>query len=106
MLIRNMKLLHYPETDVKECASEDKIVLAIFTGRVPLTVFVFSARIFYWRKISRIVIVWRTLSIVIHLIAYFYWPFIKGSSGLNHFIFEIKVGKKRIRHRTTLNFNS
>ena len=51
-----MKLFHYPETDVKVCASEDKIVLAIFTGRVPLTVFVFSARILYWRKISKIVI--------------------------------------------------
>ena len=91
-----MKLLHYPETDVKVCASEDKIASAIFTGRVPLTVFVFSARIFYWRKISKIVIVWRTLNIVIHLIAYSYWPFIKGSSGLHHFIFEINVGKKRI----------
>ena len=27
----------------------------------------------------------------------------KGSSDLNHFIFEINVGKRRIRQRTTLN---
>ena len=29
----------------------------------------------------------------------------KGSSDPRHFIFEINVGKKRIRHRTTLNLN-
>ena len=29
----------------------------------------------------------------------------KGSSDPNHFIFEINVGKRRIRHRTTLNLN-
>ena len=27
----------------------------------------------------------------------------KGSSDLNHFIFEINVGKRRIRHRTSFN---
>ena len=31
--------------------------------------------------------------------------FIKGSSERSHFIFEINVGKSRIRHRTTLNLN-
>ena len=30
---------------------------------------------------------------------------LKGSSDPNHSIFEINVGKSRIRHRTTLNFN-
>ena len=30
---------------------------------------------------------------------------IKGSPGPSHYIFEINVGKSRIRHRTTLNFN-
>ena len=30
---------------------------------------------------------------------------IKGSSDPSHFIFEINVGKSRIRHRTTLNLN-
>ena len=30
---------------------------------------------------------------------------VKGSSDPSHFIFEINVGKSRIRHRTTLNFN-
>ena len=30
--------------------------------------------------------------------------FIKDSPDQSHFIFEINVGKKRIRHRTTLNF--
>ena len=30
---------------------------------------------------------------------------IKGSSDPNHFIFQINVGKSRIRHRTTLEFN-
>ena len=29
----------------------------------------------------------------------------KGSVGSSHFIFEINVGKKRIRHRTTLKLN-
>ena len=29
----------------------------------------------------------------------------KGSSDPSHFIFEINVGKGRIRHRTTLKFN-
>ena len=29
----------------------------------------------------------------------------KGSPALNHFIFEINVGKGRIRHTTTLNLN-
>ena len=29
---------------------------------------------------------------------------LKGSSDPSHFIFEINVGKSRIRHRTTLNF--
>ena len=29
----------------------------------------------------------------------------KGSSDPNHFIFEINVGKKRIRHGTTLKLN-
>jgi len=29
----------------------------------------------------------------------------KGSSDSSHFIFEINVGKRRIRHRTTLNLN-
>ena len=29
----------------------------------------------------------------------------KGSSDSSHFIFEINVGKKRTRHRTTLNSN-
>ena len=29
----------------------------------------------------------------------------KGSSGPSHFIFEINVGKSRIRHRTTLELN-
>ena len=32
--------------------------------------------------------------------------FIKGSSDESHFIFEINVGKGRIRHITTLNLNS
>ena len=32
----------------------------------------------------------------------FKWPFIKGSPDPSHFIFEINVGKIRIRHRTTL----
>ena len=31
---------------------------------------------------------------------------IKGSSDSSHFIFEISVGKSRIRHRTTLNLNN
>ena len=30
---------------------------------------------------------------------------LKGSSDQSHFIFENNVGKKRIRHRTTLNLN-
>ena len=30
---------------------------------------------------------------------------VKGSSDPSHFIFEINVGKSRIRHRTTLNLN-
>ena len=30
----------------------------------------------------------------------------KGSPDPSHFIFEIKVGKSRIRHRTTLNLNN
>ena len=30
---------------------------------------------------------------------------IKGSSDPGHFIFEINVGKRRIRHKTTLNLN-
>ena len=30
---------------------------------------------------------------------------VKGSSDASHFIFEINVGKSRIRHRTTLNLN-
>ena len=30
---------------------------------------------------------------------------IKGSPDQSHFIFEINVGKRRIRHRTTLNLN-
>ena len=30
---------------------------------------------------------------------------LKGSSDPSHFIFEINVGKSRIRHRTTLNLN-
>ena len=30
---------------------------------------------------------------------------LKGSSDQSHFIFEINVGKSRIRHRTTLNSN-
>ena len=30
---------------------------------------------------------------------------IKGSSDPSHFIFEINVGKRRIRHRTTLKLN-
>ena len=30
---------------------------------------------------------------------------VKGSSDPSHFIFEIYVGKRRIRHRTTLNLN-
>ena len=29
----------------------------------------------------------------------------KGSSGPSHFTFEINVGKRRIRHGTTLNLN-
>ena len=29
----------------------------------------------------------------------------KGSPDQSHFIFEINVGKSRIRHRTTLNWN-
>ena len=29
----------------------------------------------------------------------------KGSSDQSHFIFEINVGKKRIRHGTTMNLN-
>jgi len=29
----------------------------------------------------------------------------KGSPDPNHFIYEISVGKRRIRHRTTLNLN-
>jgi len=33
------------------------------------------------------------------------WTILKGSPGLSHFIFEINVGKGRIRHRTTLNSN-
>ena len=31
--------------------------------------------------------------------------FFKGSQDPNHFIFEINVGKRRIRHRTTLKLN-
>ena len=31
--------------------------------------------------------------------------FIKGSSGTSHFIFQVNVGKRRIRHRMTLNLN-
>jgi len=30
---------------------------------------------------------------------------LKGSPDQSHFIFKINVGKKRIRHRTTLNLN-
>ena len=30
---------------------------------------------------------------------------IKGSSDPNHYIFEINVGKRRIRHTTTRNLN-
>ena len=30
---------------------------------------------------------------------------VKGSPDPSHFIFEINVGKKRIRHRTTLKLN-
>jgi len=33
------------------------------------------------------------------------WDRFKGSSDPSHFIFEINVGKRRIRHRTTLEFN-
>ena len=33
------------------------------------------------------------------------WLDFKGSSHPNHFIFEIHVGKSRIRHRTTLKLN-
>ena len=36
---------------------------------------------------------------------YIYDEKIKGSSDRNQFIFEINVGKSRIRHRTTLNLN-
>ena len=31
--------------------------------------------------------------------------FVKGSSDTSHFIFQVNVGKRRIRHRTTLNLN-
>ena len=31
--------------------------------------------------------------------------FLKGSPDTSHFIFEINVGKSRIRHRTTLKLN-
>ena len=31
--------------------------------------------------------------------------FIKGSSGTCHFIFQVNVGKRRIRHRKKLNLN-
>ena len=34
-----------------------------------------------------------------------YYLYIKGSSNSIHFIFEIFVGKSRIRHRTTLKWN-
>ena len=33
------------------------------------------------------------------------WRNVKGGSNPSHFIFEINVGKRRIRHRTTLDFN-
>ena len=33
------------------------------------------------------------------------WPVFKGSSGLSHLIFEINVGKRRIRHRKSLKLN-
>ena len=32
-----------------------------------------------------------------------FWEKFKGSSDQSYFIFEINVGKRRIRHRTTLN---
>ena len=32
-------------------------------------------------------------------------PVLKGSSDPSHFIFEINVGKRRIRHTTTLKLN-
>ena len=36
---------------------------------------------------------------------HFYFSDFKGSSDSNHFIFEIDVGKSRIRHTTTLKLN-
>ena len=69
-----MKLLLYQETGVKVCASGGQIVLDIFTGRVPLTVFVLSVRSLYRQSMD---FVWRTLYIVIHSIVYFYLLFIE-----------------------------
>ena len=32
--------------------------------------------------------------------------YMKGGSDPSHFIFEINIGKKRIRHTTTVKFNA
>ena len=57
--------------------------------------------------IQRTLLVSRILDLfqVIHLKMESISKFVKGSSDQSHFIFEINVGKGRIRHGTTLKFD-
>ena len=59
-----------------------------------------SSRFVKWQK-ERLV---SGSSISIFFLKLFF-VFFKGSPDLNQFIFEINGGKRRIRHRTTLNLN-
>ena len=46
------------------------------------------------------------LVIFVHVVIFFCIFDVKGSSDPSHFNFEITVGKRRIRQRTTLNLNN
>ena len=48
----------------------------------------------------------KVLTNVVNTITEVRWNTFKGSPDQSHFIFEINVGKSRIRHRTTLKLNN